>query len=133
MKQRDLILAEMDGLTGRLVADHHDAVSNLHTSKAKEALRQECPAAKPIAGPRAVTMVATTGPHKGIAFKMTVGAAACFVGRSGGARRACGAQGQRSLDLCGHRAAARPKSFHAIEGHQPAQQDGPRHRREMTY
>ena len=79
MKQRDLILAEMDGLTGRLVADHHDAVS-----KAKEALRQECPAAKPIAGPRAVTMVATTGPHKGIAFKMTVGAAACFVGRSGG-------------------------------------------------
>ena len=53
-------------------------------SKAKEALRQECPAAKPIAGPRAVTMVATTGPHKGIAFKMTVGAAACFVGRSGG-------------------------------------------------
>ena len=26
MKQRDLILAEMDGLTGRLVADHHDAV-----------------------------------------------------------------------------------------------------------
>ena len=26
-------------------------------------------------------MVATTGPHKGIAFKMTVGAAACFVGR----------------------------------------------------
>ena len=79
VKQRDLILAEMDGLTGRLVADHHDAVS-----KAKEALRQECPAAKPIAGPRAVTMVATTGPHKGIAFKMTVGAAACFVGRSGG-------------------------------------------------
>ena len=79
MKQRDLILAEMDGLTGRLVADHHDAVS-----RAKEALRQECPAAKPIAGPRAVTMVATTGPHKGIAFKMTVGAAACFVGRSGG-------------------------------------------------
>ena len=69
VKQRDLILAEMDGLTGRLVADHHDAVS-----KAKEALRQECPAAKPIAGPRAVTMVATTGPHKGIAFKMTVGA-----------------------------------------------------------
>ena len=79
VKQRDLILAEMDGLTGRLVADHHDAVS-----RAKEALRQECPAAKPIAGPRAVTMVATTGPHKGIAFKMTVGAAACFVGRSGG-------------------------------------------------
>ena len=69
VKQRDLILAEMDGLTGRLVADHHDAVS-----KAKEALRQECPAAKPIAGPRAVTMVATTGPHKGIAFKMTVDA-----------------------------------------------------------
>ena len=27
VKQRDLILAEMDGLTGRLVADHHDAVS----------------------------------------------------------------------------------------------------------
>ena len=79
VKQRDLILAEMDGLTGRLVSDHHDAVA-----KAKEALRQECPAAKPIAGPRAVTMVATTGPHKGIAFKMTVGAAACFVGRSGG-------------------------------------------------
>ena len=26
VKQRDLILAEMDGLTGRLVADHHDAV-----------------------------------------------------------------------------------------------------------
>ena len=92
VKQRDLILAEMDGLTGRLVADHHDAVlpvwrSNLgrlmpstrclistQVSKAKEALRQECPAAKPIAGPRAVTMVATTGPHKGIAFKMTVGA-----------------------------------------------------------
>ena len=56
VKQRDLILAEMDGLTGRLVADHHDAVS-----KAKEALRQECPAAKPIAGPRAVTMVASGG------------------------------------------------------------------------
>ena len=106
MKQRDLILAEMDGLTGRLVADHHDAVGSAasksthacrvdgvgasprfiyaQVSKAKEALRQECPAAKPIAGPRAVTMVATTGPHKGIAFKMTVGAAACFVGRSGG-------------------------------------------------
>lgn len=79
VKQRDLILAEMDGLTGRLIADHHDAVQ-----KAKEALRKECPADKEIAGPRAVTMVATTGPHKGIAFKMTVGAAACFVGRSGG-------------------------------------------------
>ena len=43
------------------------------------------PAAKPIppASGRG-DLVAATGPHKGIAFKMTVGAAACFVGRSGG-------------------------------------------------
>ena len=68
MKQRDLILAEMDGLTGRLVADHHDAVS-----KAKKHYGRSAPAARADRRPRAaVTMVATTGPHKGIAFKMTV-------------------------------------------------------------
>mmetsp|Transcript_14871 Transcript_14871/g.46136 ORF Transcript_14871/g.46136 Transcript_14871/m.46136 type:complete len:202 (-) Transcript_14871:61-666(-) len=78
-RHREQIVAEMDALTGKLVEELHEACA-----KAKESLRAEFAAEAATAGPKAVLMVAQTGPHKGIAFKMTVGTTACFVGRSSG-------------------------------------------------
>ena len=51
MKQRDLILAEMDCLTGRLVADHHDAV-RAGVLPLLDGVRQARPASRDRRSPR---------------------------------------------------------------------------------
>ena len=76
---RDNLVAELDTLTGKLVQDLHE-----ECAKAKESLRAEFAPGAAKTGPRKVVMEATSGPHAGITYTLTVGTGACFVGRSSG-------------------------------------------------
>ena len=76
---RDNLVAELDTLTGKLVQDLHE-----ECAKAKESLRAEFAPGAAKTGPRKVVMEATSGPHAGTTYTLTVGTAACFVGRSSG-------------------------------------------------
>jgi len=77
--KRDQLVAEMDGLTGKLVSDMHEACA-----KAKAELRAEFTRDEASTGPWTVVLEATSGPHAGITYTLTVGSTACFIGRSSG-------------------------------------------------